>query len=77
VQPIILLGFFVEQHIDMWQELLIAIALMLVIEGILPFLSPHTMRSVLLKMLEMDDKSLRISGLMSMVIGVILLYVIH
>ncbi len=61
----------------MWQELLIAVALMLVIEGILPFLSPKKMRGILLKMLEMDDKSLRISGLMSMLIGVIMLYVLR
>jgi len=77
VQPAILLGFFVEQHIYMWQELLVAVALLLVIEGILPFLSPKTMRGVLLKMLEMDDKSLRISGLASMLIGVILLYLLR
>ena len=61
----------------MWQELLVAVALMLVIEGILPFLSPTTMRGILLRMLEMDDKSLRISGLMSMLIGVIMLYILR
>lgn len=61
----------------MWQELLIAVALMLVIEGILPFLSPTKMRGILSRMLEMDDNSLRISGLMSMVIGVIMLYTFH
>jgi len=61
----------------MWQELLVAVALMLVIEGILPFLSPTKMRGILLRMLEMDDKSLRISGLVSMVIGVIMLYTFH
>ena len=61
----------------MWQELLIAVALMLVIEGILPFLSPTKMRGILLRMLEMDDKSLRISGLVSMVIGVIMLYTLR
>lgn len=61
----------------MWQELLIAVALMLVIEGILPFMSPSKMRGVLLRMLEMDDKSLRISGLVSMLIGVGLLYILR
>jgi len=61
----------------MWQELLIAVALLLVIEGILPFLSPTTMRGILLRMLEMDDKSLRISGLVSMLIGVIMLYTLR
>jgi len=61
----------------MWQELLVAVALMLVIEGIIPFLSPTTMRGILMRMLEMDDKSLRISGLLSMLIGVIMLYTLR
>lgn len=61
----------------MWQELLIALGLMLVIEGILPFLSPKTMRDVLLRMLEMDDKTLRISGLMSMLIGLVIIYILR
>ena len=61
----------------MWQELLVAVALMLVIEGVLPFLSPTKMRGILLRMLEMDDKSLRISGLISMLIGVIMLYTLR
>ena len=50
---------------------------MLVIEGILPFMSPSKMRGILLRMLEMDDKSLRISGLVSMVIRVIMLYTLR
>ena len=61
----------------MWQELFIAVALLLVIEGILPFMSPTRMRGILLRMLEMDDRSLRISGLVSMVIGVIMLYALR
>jgi len=61
----------------MWQELLIAVALMLVIEGILPFMSPTKMRGILLRMLEMDDKSLRISGLVSMLIGLVMIYILR
>ena len=61
----------------MWQELLVAVALMLVIEGILPFLSPTKMRGILLQMLEMDDKSLRISGLVSMLIGLVMIYLVR
>lgn len=61
----------------MWQELLIAVGLMLVIEGILPFMSPTKMRGILLRMLEMDDKSLRISGLISMLIGLVMIYILR
>lgn len=58
----------------MWHELLIGLALMLVIEGMLPFLSPATLREALISMANMDDRALRISGLVSMAAGVILLY---
>jgi len=61
----------------MWHDLLAAIALVLVIEGIIPFINPGAMRRALLKMMEMNDQSLRFAGLTSMLIGVILLYVIR
>ena len=58
----------------MWHDLLVAIALMLVIEGVLPFLNPAQMRKLLLQMAELDDKTLRIAGFSSMLAGVVLLY---
>jgi uncharacterized protein YjeT (DUF2065 family) len=61
----------------MWEELGIAIALLLVIEGIMPFLNPSGWRKTLRMVSEMDDQDLRIIGLSSMVIGVIFLYIIH
>jgi len=61
----------------MWNELLIALALMLVIEGMLPFLSPDTFRRTLVTMLRLDDRGLRLTGLASMLIGLALLYWFH
>lgn len=61
----------------MWHDLLAAIALVLVIEGIIPFINPAAMRRALLSMAEMNDQSLRFAGLTSMIMGVILLYVIR
>jgi len=58
----------------MWDDLWAALALMLVIEGILPFLNPDAMRRMLVAMLQMDNRSIRIAGLISMVVGVALLY---
>ena len=58
----------------MWHDLLVAIALMLVIEGVLPFLNPALMRQVLLQASELDDKALRTAGFSSMLVGVLLLY---
>ena len=61
----------------MWNDLLVALALVLVIEGILPFLNPAAMRELQQKMAEMDDKSLRIAGLSSMLAGLALLYLLR
>lgn len=61
----------------MWEELGIAIALILVIEGMMPFLNPTGWRKSLRTISEMDDKTLRMIGLSSMTFGVILLYLIH
>ncbi|HEU5293675.1 MAG TPA: DUF2065 domain-containing protein [Burkholderiaceae bacterium] len=55
-------------------ELLIgAVALMLVFEGLLPFLSPTTWREVFTKALRLSDGQIRFLGLSSMLIGLLLL----
>lgn len=61
----------------MWQDLLVAVSLMMVIEGILPFLNPQGLRQGLLQLAQLDDRTLRLIGLASMAVGVILLYIVH
>lgn len=60
-----------------WDVIWVAAALMLVVEGIIPFLKPDAMRNVLIKMAQMDDRTMRMTGLVSMVAGVILLYLVQ
>jgi len=60
-----------------WHDLLVATALMLVIEGIYPFINPAGIRRMLLMVIEMDDSTLRIGGLTSMIAGLILLYIVN
>jgi uncharacterized protein YjeT (DUF2065 family) len=60
----------------MWNELLVALSLVLVIEGVWPFLSPGGLRRALLLLAEQDDRSLRGVGLVSMLLGVGLLYLV-
>jgi len=55
-------------------SLWLATALMLVMEGIVPFLSPNSFRQLLTEMIAMSDQRLRIIGLLSMVLGLFLLY---
>jgi uncharacterized protein YjeT (DUF2065 family) len=61
----------------MWHDLLVGFALMLVIEGILPFLNPAKMRQIMLMVCNMDDRVLRFLGLTSMVLGVVLLVIVN
>jgi uncharacterized protein YjeT (DUF2065 family) len=61
----------------MWHDLWVAMALLLVLEGIWPFLSPDSLRRMLLMVAQQDNRSLRISGLISMVCGVLLLYFVN
>jgi len=58
----------------MWENLLPALALVLVIEGILPFLSPRTWRDAMLQAGRLPDRALRVMGLISMFAGVVILY---
>ena len=56
--------------------LLGALALMLVLEGVLPFLSPMRWRSVFAKVLAMSDGQIRFIGLSSMISGALMLWIL-
>jgi uncharacterized protein YjeT (DUF2065 family) len=61
----------------MWHDLLVALALLFVIEGIWPFLNPDGLRQAMLAIAELENRALRITGLVSMILGVGLLYWIN
>jgi uncharacterized protein YjeT (DUF2065 family) len=55
--------------------LLMALALMLVIEGLLPFLAPKLWRETFLRLMQLSDGQIRFFGLTSMIGGLVLLYI--
>jgi len=59
-----------------WHDLLNAIALLLIFEGILPFASPSSIKKLYKTMLETPESSLRMVGLASIVAGLVLLYLV-
>ncbi len=61
----------------MWENFLTAFCLLLVLEGILPFLYPGRWRQLVAVLATMDDAKLRVMGLVSMLVGLALLYLIH
>ena len=61
----------------MWTEILTAVALVLVIEGLIPFSGPSRYRQIVAQMAQLSDNALRGIGLASMLAGLLLLYVIR
>ena len=59
----------------MGTTLLMAFALMLVIEGLFPFLAPNGWRETFRRLMQLSDGQIRFFGLTSMLAGLILLFV--
>lgn len=62
---------------DFWHVFAVAIALVFIIEGMLPFISPDRWRKLLTMADQMDDRVIRNVGLGSMLFGVFVLYLVH
>jgi len=60
-----------------WSDLLAALALVLVIEGLLPFINPHSYKNTMQQMLSLPEKTIRMIGFGSMLAGVIMLYLVR
>ncbi len=60
-----------------WTDLWAALALVLVLEGLIPFVSPAGYKNMVQQMAEMPAQSLRGIGLVLMIVGLLLLYFIR
>jgi len=61
----------------MWQDLLTAFALYLIIEGMIPFVGPDLFRRTVARIAQLADNHLRMSGLMVMAAGLVLLFIVR
>lgn len=61
----------------LWNDLLAALALVLIIEGMLPFINPGSLRTMLETLAQFDDRTIRIIGLVSMLCGLVLLTLVR
>ena len=61
----------------MWTDLLTALALVLVLEGIIPFVNPDALRKIYLMASQLNNQTLRFIGLTSMLAGLLLLYLVR
>ena len=56
-----------------WQDLFGALAIVCVIEGVMPFVNPAGMRRLLARLCELNDRELRLGGFVSMLVGLVIL----
>ena len=60
-----------------WTEILTACALVLVLEGILPFVGPGRYKQLVAQIVLLSDNQLRIAGLAAMIAGLVLLFLVR
>ena len=61
----------------MWTDILTALALVFIIEGILPFVNPEGVRKMYMMASQLNNTNLRFMGLTSMLIGLLFLYLVR
>lgn len=61
----------------MWESFFQAFALMLVFEGVMPFLGPSRYKQLMTRLVESPEGTLRIYGFVSMILGAIVLQFVH
>ncbi|MGB5469587.1 MAG: DUF2065 domain-containing protein [Woeseiaceae bacterium] len=60
-----------------WKEILTAVALVLIIEGMLPFISPAKYRQMVAEIAQLADGQIRNIGLVVMIIGLLVLFIVR
>jgi uncharacterized protein YjeT (DUF2065 family) len=60
-----------------WTEILTAVALVLVLEGILPFVGPGRYKQLVAQIVRLSDNQLRTFGLSTMIAGLLLLFFVR
>ena len=60
-----------------WAEILTALALVLIIEGMVPFVGPGKYRQIVAQMAQLSDNHLRTVGLVIMIAGLVLLFIVR
>ena len=60
-----------------WSDLITALALLMIIEGMLPFINPKLQRHLLIMMIKRHDRAFRLVGFFSMMVGITLLYIVR
>ena len=68
---------FLLEMLVLWVNFFSALALVFVLEGIMPFAFPVAWKKLLFKVITQNEKALRVTGFLSMMVGVILLSIVQ
>jgi uncharacterized protein YjeT (DUF2065 family) len=60
-----------------WTDLLAALAIVCIIEGIMPFINPAGMKRLLAKLAAMEERELRFAGLIGLLLGLTVLFLVR
>jgi hypothetical protein len=60
-----------------WTDFFAALAIVCVIEGIMPFINPLGMKRLLSRLASMEERELRLGGLFSMAVGLVILFLVR
>jgi uncharacterized protein YjeT (DUF2065 family) len=61
----------------MWQDILTAFSLYLILEGMIPFVSPKRFRRTVEQIAKLGDNNVRVAGLLAMVAGLLMLFIVR
>ena len=60
-----------------WTDLLAGLAIFCIIDGVMPFINPAAMKRLLARMALMEEREMRVIGLVSMLVGVAILFLVR
>ena len=60
-----------------WTDLFAALAIVCVIEGVMPFINPAGMKRLLTRIASLEDRDMRIAGFVSMALGLTILFLVR
>ncbi len=60
-----------------WNELLVAFALVFILEGVMPFVHPAALKRLLLKLSATGERELRLVGFCSILAGLLILFLVR
>ena len=60
-----------------WTDLFAALAIVCIIEGVMPFINPQGMKRLLARLAALEERELRLGGLVSMAVGLVILFLVR